>query len=105
MPLRLVRLAALCQPRSRQRDIAYAKTKGLAMMTETDAAPISVGAIWKSPRDRTRAIEATLREFNGHAFADFRMMVMDGGGRAARDLRAAHFVSIQPRMPSALLAK
>ena len=39
-----------------------------------------VGAIWKSPRDRTRSIEATLREYNGNASADFRLMQMDGSG-------------------------
>ena len=42
---------------------------------------IGCGAIWKSPRDRTRAIEATLREHNGNAYADFRMMQMNGQGR------------------------
>jgi hypothetical protein len=42
---------------------------------------IGCGAIWKSPRDRTRAIESVLREFNGFAFAEFRLMVMDGSGR------------------------
>jgi hypothetical protein len=42
---------------------------------------IGCGAIWKSPRDRTRAIEARLREFNGNAFAEFRLMQMNEQGR------------------------
>lgn len=44
-------------------------------------AGIGCGAIWKSPRDKSRAIEATLREFNGNAYADFRMMQLDASGR------------------------
>lgn len=42
---------------------------------------VHCGAIWKSPRDRTRSIEATLREYNGNAYADFRLMQMDASGR------------------------
>jgi hypothetical protein len=42
---------------------------------------IGCGTIWKSPRDRSRAIEARLREFNGNAFAEFRLMQMSEQGR------------------------
>jgi hypothetical protein len=42
---------------------------------------IGCGAIWKSPRDKTRAIEATLREFNGNSYADFRVLQLDASGR------------------------
>jgi hypothetical protein len=35
---------------------------------------IGCGSIWKSPRDRTRSIEATLREFKGNSYADFRVL-------------------------------
>jgi len=38
-----------------------------------------VGAIWKSPRDRTRCIQATIRSHNGAVFADFQMLTLDPG--------------------------
>ncbi len=41
---------------------------------------IHVGAIWKSPRDRTQAIQVTLREYHGNPYADCRLFVMNGSG-------------------------
>ncbi|WP_160168933.1 transcriptional coactivator p15/PC4 family protein [Bradyrhizobium sp. Ai1a-2] len=46
-----------------------------------EGAGIRVGAIWKSARDRRRAIQATLREYEGNAYADFRIFEMDAFGR------------------------
>ncbi len=48
---------------------------------ESLADGIHIGTIWKSPRDRTRSIEATLRTYNGNDFADIRVMQSDGQGR------------------------
>jgi hypothetical protein len=44
----------------------------------TDAA-VHVGAIWKSPRDKTRCIQATIRSYKGAVFADFQMLTLDPG--------------------------
>ena len=42
-----------------------------------DATAIYVGTVWKSPRDKSRCIEATLRSYNGAVFADFQMLQLD----------------------------
>lgn len=39
------------------------------------------GAIWKSPRDRTRCIQATIREYHGNAYADFRLFELNASGQ------------------------
>lgn len=44
-----------------------------------DATATHIGAIWKSRRDRTRCIEATLRSYNGNAYCDIRMMELRDG--------------------------
>lgn len=51
------------------------------MTTINSPTGVGCGAIWKSPRDRSRAIESVLREFNGSTYAEFRMMQMDASGR------------------------
>jgi hypothetical protein len=42
---------------------------------------VHIGTVWKSPRDKTRCIQGTLKSFNGSNFADFRVHTMDGHGR------------------------
>lgn len=49
--------------------------------TQADAAPIGVGTIWKSARDKSRCIEARLCEFNGSRYAEFRMLQLNDQGR------------------------
>jgi hypothetical protein len=44
-----------------------------------DDATVDCGCIWKSPRDKTRAIQATLRSFNGNAYCDIRMLELRDG--------------------------
>jgi hypothetical protein len=40
---------------------------------------IHLAAIWRGPRDRSRAIEFALREFNGHSFLDIRQYQSSSG--------------------------
>jgi len=51
------------------------------LSSNSNATDIHIGTIWKSARDKSNAIEAHLREFNGHSYADFRVMQMDSRGR------------------------
>ena len=40
---------------------------------------IHLAAIWRGPRDRSRAIQFALREFNGHSFLDIRQYQSSSG--------------------------
>ena len=40
---------------------------------------IHLAAIWRSPRDRSRAIQFSLRQFNGHEFLDIRQYEASSG--------------------------
>lgn len=63
-------------------DIRQPQSRAQALRTDNaSASDIHVGAIWKSPRDKSRAIDARLRHFNGHDFAEFRLLQMDSAGR------------------------
>jgi len=42
---------------------------------------IDCGCIWRGPRDRSRAIQATIREYHGHHFLDLRGLQMNEAGR------------------------
>jgi hypothetical protein len=41
----------------------------------------ALGRIWKSPRDRSRCVEASLRSFNGFDFVEIRALQLDHCGR------------------------
>src|SRR5437016_82552 len=62
------------------------KTIATNTTSPAQAAPIliddtALGRIWKSPRDRSRCVEASLRSFNGYDFVEIRAMQMDHSGR------------------------
>ncbi len=40
---------------------------------------IHLAAIWRGPRDRSRAVQFALKEFNGHQFLDVRQYVASSG--------------------------
>ncbi|MDN5003908.1 transcriptional coactivator p15/PC4 family protein [Bradyrhizobium sp. GCM10027634] len=46
---------------------------------DTLRAGIHLAALWRGPRDRSRAIQFTLREFNGVEFLDIRQFVSSSG--------------------------
>ena len=45
---------------------------------ETD---ISIASFWKSPRNRREAVQVSIRSYEGHRFADFRVYATDASGR------------------------
>ncbi|AWM07638.1 transcriptional coactivator p15/PC4 family protein [Bradyrhizobium symbiodeficiens] len=40
---------------------------------------VHLAAIWRGPRDRSRAVQFALKEFNGHQFLDVRQYVASSG--------------------------
>jgi Transcriptional Coactivator p15 (PC4) len=42
---------------------------------------IPIACFWKSPRDRTRAVQVTLKSYQGHAYVDSRIYAMGPDGR------------------------
>ena len=54
-----------------------------AQASQPDIVDIAhVGAIWRSPRDRTRCVQADIKSFNGSApYLDLRLFETDAAGR------------------------
>lgn len=48
---------------------------------------VHVGAIWKSARDRSQCIQASIRRYEGHPYLDLRVHVLDGAGRMVPSAR------------------
>lgn len=46
-----------------------------------DGDGIAVASFWKSPRNRREAIQVSLRSYEGHPYADFRVYAVNGAGR------------------------
>ncbi|WP_314961504.1 transcriptional coactivator p15/PC4 family protein [Bradyrhizobium cosmicum] len=42
---------------------------------------IGIASFWKSPRNRREAVQVSLRQYEQHPYADFRVYAMDESGR------------------------
>lgn len=62
-------------------DVHQANSRAQVPRPSLEGDGIHIGCIWKSARDRSRAIDARLRQFNGYTFAELRMLEMDTSGR------------------------
>ncbi|MBY9051662.1 hypothetical protein K7462_30765, partial [Pseudomonas fluorescens] len=65
-------------------DFGDSESRALAQHASTyplDGNGIGIASFWKSPRNRREAVQVSLRQYEGHAYADFRVYAMDSAGR------------------------
>ncbi|MCR1286057.1 hypothetical protein WB350_24930, partial [Escherichia coli] len=70
--------------KSTGRDFGDSESRALAQHASTyplDGNGIGIASFWKSPRNRREAVQVSLRQYEGHAYADFRVYAMDSAGR------------------------